>query len=547
MLTHLRLKNFILIDTLDLELTRGFWVITGETGSGKSILLEALALLTGQRRGDAGYIKVDQEEATLSAVFHLRSIPFELAHFLREHGLPVTEQMVIRRTISSSKSRAWINDEPITLGLLKKIGPYLLDLQEQGEVHHSAFPQKGRQWVDQIGGGDLLKTKEEVAQAYYELKQAQESLKEFQETQSQRAQKQIYYQTVLERLNALKPLKNEEEDLLRKREENTQKGQAALTLDSFIQELEPVLKTLWKLEKSPFPALESLDTLYKRFQEDCRDLEDLCETLKDLYGLYEKDQKSLETIDQRLHDLRSAAKNLHTTCDALEPLWQEAQESLASLEVSEEKEEELRTECQKAFQKYEHLCAQLTPLRQEACLKLEQAVTALLPDLKLDKAQFKMVLEKESTPHPEGLDRLTPMVCFNPGSPFTPLSETASGGELSRLCLALKSILSPSESPKVLLFDEIDTGVSGGVSQAMGRLLKRLSSIHQVLAITHSPQVAACGDHHLKVWKTQDEKQTSWGFQKLSLFKERVEEVARLLSGEKLTPEAIKAAEKLWP
>ena len=561
MLVSLTIQDVVLIESLALDFSKGFTVFTGETGAGKSILLDALSLGLGAR-GDTDLIRKGATQATVTALFEV-SKSHPVWTLVEEHGLNYdqdTSALVLRRILSQEgKSRAFINDAPVSITLLKKVGETLVEIH--GQFDRLLESTDHTLLLDAFGEHTPL-TKE-VQKAFKEWKEASHSLTQtLEEGQKEKAEEELLHHYVQE-LEAFSPQKGEEETLLQKRlllqsqdkiERTFQNALEALeTRGGFSVEesLRSSLKILGKLENEETkiltqPILESLEKAFSEYQEAYHLLQAATQS-------FSNQKESLETIEERLHALRSLARKHHATPDTLEETYKNLQNRLFSLEKLDRQLEELEKDVSMKGQKYLSLAADLSERRKKAALLLEETVQKEFPDLKLERTKLKVDLlpymqEENGLPKEGGslgLEKVVFLIDTNGTDHFGLLKDVASGGELARILLALKVILAKAQGTQTLIFDEIDTGVSGSVSAAIGKRLQKLGESIQVLAITHSPQVASSGSSHFRIQKTFLEG----GLPKTEAIpltpQERTEEIARLLSGEEITHEARAVAQRL--
>ena len=544
MLTHLTVQHFVLIDKLDLSFDKGLSVFTGETGAGKSILLDALSLVLGAR-GETRFVRKGEKQAIISATFHLgKNHPVH--EMLFEQGLESEEDLILRRSLSNDgKSKAFINDQPVGLALLKQIGEALVEIHGQFATHSLLNPVTHRKTLDDYGNlGKEVKTVQQAWNIWQEKKQERQELEE---NLARQAGDETYLQECVDELNKLKPKVGEEETLTKRRTAliNAEKlGENLKNIQSLTDEEERgvlalvahlrfYLEQAERLDESAGSLLEQVDTAENALTEISEKVERL---LADM-----GDENELAEIDDRLFALRDVARKHHVSIDELPEITEKLQKELNQIVHSEDEKARLMRAEEEARLNYFERAKTLTDARIKASQKLEKGVLEELPDLKLEKARFSVEI-KETEPSENGVDQVTFMIATNKGADLMPLHKCASGGELARIMLALKVNLNAGDL--TLIFDEIDTGISGATASAVGERLARLGENHQTLVITHSPQVASCGKHHYRVAKEDVENTTITSVQKLTPG-ERVEEVARLLSGAHITEAARNTAKEL--
>ncbi|MBR6231658.1 MAG: DNA repair protein RecN [Alphaproteobacteria bacterium] len=545
MLTHLTIQHFVLIDKLDLSFDKGLSVFTGETGAGKSILLDALSLVLGAR-GEVRFVRKGEKQAIVSATFHL-SKTHPVHEMLAEQGLESDEDLILRRTLSADgKSKAFVNDQPVGLALLKSVGELLVEIHGQFATHGLLNPATHRLTLDNYG--NLGKETKSVQNAWNVWQKRKKERLELEENLTRQAGDESYLQECVDELNKLHPKVGEEEFLTKRRTTlmNAEKlGENLKNIQSLTDEEERgiialtgrlrfYLEQAERLDESEMtPLLEQADLAENALQEISGKVERL---LADM-----GDENELNQIDDRLFALRDVARKHHVNLDELPDLEQKLQKQLNQIVHAEDEKAQLMRAEEEARLTYFEEAKKLTLARQKAAQKLEKGVLAELPDLKLEKARFATNIA-EAEPSENGLDQVTFMIATNKGTDLMPLHKCASGGELARIMLALKVNL--NEGGQTLVFDEIDSGISGATASAVGERLARLGENHQTLVITHSPQVAGCGKHHYRVSKEDGEKATVTSVQKLTST-ERVEEIARLLSGAHITEAARAGAKEL--
>ncbi|MDP2193076.1 MAG: DNA repair protein RecN [Alphaproteobacteria bacterium] len=548
MLVHLSISNIVIIDALSLDLSAGFSAFTGETGAGKSILLDAIALATGNR-GDTGLIRKGCEEASVTAVFQL-SADHTIFELLAQQNLmdpDAPSEIRLRRILSHKRSKAFVNDIPVGTNILKKIGDSILDIHGQFDTlfdvasHRSILDQ-------QIVDPDFILHKEQTKQFYHQWKQAEENVLRLKKQAMDNAQKAIVDRTIQEDLTPLDIQIDEEITLLKEREDITQlaslaqsveKAQQLLCQPAFMKEFYAILSTL---EKGQSPSIMGLIESLKAVEGNLLDIDAYTKSLLADTG---HAASRLNHIDERLHTLRKMAKKYATSTDALPDLLKQAQENLCSNIDAEIMHEENQA---KQYQiQYLEVAQQLTQHRKKAAAVLEQAVESQLAALYLPHARFRVnVVEKGSAHYHElGIDDIEFLIATNKGHDFAPLSKVASGGEASRIMLAIKSVMSKALNLSTIIFDEVETGVGGAIATAIGKHLFELSKATQVLSISHTPQVVAHAHHHYKVYKQHHMHETTSHIQYLDEA-ERLQETARMLAGEHITESSILAAQDLY-
>ena len=551
MLNALSVRNIVLIDQLDLALDGGMTVLTGETGAGKSILLDALTLALGGR-GDASLVRSGQESGQVVAVLQLaRDHPARAA--LRDNAIPDDEDVILRRVqFADGRTRAFINDQPVSAALLQKVGSQIVEIHGQHDDRALVDVATHRAALDAFG--ELEKQVEKVRDAWQELSDAQDAVVAQKALVAQALAAEDYARHTVDELSKLKPVVGEEAELAERRQHLQQVERSA----SDVSEIDDMLNG----PSAPAPALASLmrrlmrkidggSTLFQPIVDTLDaslvSLDRTGDALEELKREMAYDPSELESVEERLFAMRAAARKHQTSCDGLAEVLAKYSADLDTLQGGEIKLVALVAAETKAQETYRKLAETLSAGRAKAAGALSKAVGAELPDLKLGAAKFIVDHQiDKSRIAASGFDQIQFHVQTNPGTTPGPLLKVASGGELSRFLLALKVVLADRGSAPVLIFDEIDTGVGGAVADAIGRRLARLAGKVQVLAVTHAPQVAARAQRHLLIEKQAVKEGAFMRTHVKPLdVAARQEEVARMLAGAKVTDEARAAASKL--
>jgi DNA repair protein RecN (Recombination protein N) len=546
MLTQLSIRDVVLIDLLELEFGPGLGVLTGETGAGKSILLDALGLALGMR-ADSGLVRAGQAQAAVSVAFELAPDHAALA-MLHQNGLAREpgEPLVIRRIVKADGgSRAFVNDQAVSAGLLRELGASLVEIHGQHDDRGLLNPRGHRALLDGFGRIDTRA----AGTAWAQVQAAEARLAEARAAHDAAERDGEWLAHAVAELDKAAPEVGEEETLAGLRASMqagarlgdelavimaliqgsegglAQLRQAARRLDRIAGEHETLAEALSALDRAVIEAAEAEDALVKA------------------QNALAFDPQRLEEAEARLFDLRALARKHRVEADALPALRGELHARLHAIEVGGEQVASLGAELEAARAAYDAAAAALTEARIAAATRLDAAVAGELAPLKLGEARFRTMLAA-AEPGASGRDRVEFEVSTNPGAPFGPLVRIASGGELSRFILALKVALAEQGGASVMIFDEIDRGVGGAVASAIGERLHRLAASGQVLVVTHSPQVAARGATHLLIEKSHDGLVTRTGVHRLDEGRRR-EEIARMLSGAEITDEARAQAERL--
>lgn len=547
MLTSLHISNIVLIEKLNLEFGPGLNVLTGETGAGKSILLDALSLALGAR-SDTGLIRHGCETAQVIAEFD--DINDALRNILSENGIEYDGTLILRRTLATDgKSRAWVNDVPVSIKALKQIGDTLVEIHGQFENHSLLDQTTHRGTLDQFAiraNPNFAAILNDVKDSYVELYSAEKKLKELQELLEKSAAEREFLEHNVAELSALAPQVGEEEDLANKRaimmsaEKNaailsdavqalSQKGQG---LDSQIFSVAHILE---RIKTNPNPYQNQIDKLY----EAAEIISDVSEKLVPS----DTDIDNLESIEERLFAIRAAARKHRIPADELPQKLIDMSSQLNSIDNSDAELKKLQSQVESRKIEFNKLSKNLSTVRIAASDDLRKRILIELPDLKLGQADF-MVERTDSNPSASGMDEITFMIKTNPGSPFAPLHKTASGGELARLMLALRVVFGANENAHTFVFDEVDTGISGATASAVGDRLCRLANGGQALVVTHSAQVAGYGNKHFKISKNVENNTTTTTVDEI-VGDARLNEIARIISGAEITPESLATARTL--
>jgi DNA repair protein RecN (Recombination protein N) len=562
MLAELIIHNIVLIDELRLEMGPGLNVLTGETGAGKSILLDSLGLATGAR-ADKGLIRHGCERGHVSAVFEVPAT-HPILPILADHDISVEDtggpvSVILRRVQNDDgRSRAYINDAPVGIGLLRQIGERLLEVHGQHDERGLLDTSNHRKMLDGFGG--LANTVSNVSVLYREMEEAQKALNDAVEGIADARAQVDYYTHVLKELEDLSPEKNEEDDLAARRslmmhaEKIAEEVEKSLRNFSGNQGVDSRLSAaLRRLEGVSERAGGKLDGAVEALSRALTEVDEARSALYQAQNEMSFDPHELERVEERLFGLRAGARKHNVRVDDLPALIVQFQKKLDDAALGEERLDALENALKASTDAYRKAAETLSKKRAKAAQGLDKAVAIELPPLKLEKATFHAEVERTEDMGPSGYDKVRFLISTNPGTPLGSLIAIASGGELARIVLALKVCLAAKGSAGSLIFDEVDQGIGGAVADAVGERLARLSKEAQVLVVTHSPQVAARGNSHwriAKAFRKSNGKSNSTGAevstQVTSLEADaRREEIARMLSGAKITDEARAAADQL--
>ena len=551
MLQSLSIRNVVLIDKLDLDFKSGLSVLTGETGAGKSILLDSLGLVLGNR-AETSLIRQGEDKLSVTAQFSLQKQTPALRALLDEYEIEADDELLIKRSLTrDGKGKIFINDQPAGAKLLKEIGKYLVEVHGQFDNQGLLNPANHLDVLDAYGAYKPLV--ERTAAAFAAYKKACAARQEAEKNIARAKEDEENLRHWVDELEKMNPRPDEEDELGKKRQE-------MMNAEKIIDSLNYAYGALTERAdvqgaiRSAQSAMDKANTLVDgRYQTiiDMLDqaLIDISETVNELEEVSHNvslNQNELENIEERLYALRGLARKHNVAVSDLPQTLADFRNRLSTIELGEEGIAALRKAEDTAKLDYVKAANELSSARQAAALQLDNKVMSELPPLKMEKARFVTVVEKmdESGWSEKGFNNVYFTVATNPNSPQGPLNKIASGGELARFLLALKVNLAQSSSVATMIFDEVDAGVGGATAQAVGERLARLARDVQVLVVTHSPQVAACGNNHFKVEKSTADNVTTTTVRELTKI-EKSEEIARMLAGEVITDAARAAAKVL--
>ena len=549
MLKQLYIRNFTLIDELDIRLHPGFSVITGETGAGKSIILGAIGLLLGQR-ADSKSLKNNAEKCVVEAHFDLSK--YNLQPFFEENDIDFdAADTIIRRELTTAgKSRAFINDCPVTVQELKELGEQLVDVHSQ---HQNLLLQKHDfqlSVVDIIAGDD--KELAAYRQAYSEYREAARQLEEMRREMEQNRQNADMLQFQFDELSAARLTDGEQEELEQQSETMTHaediKG-ALYTADNALQgegigvvsSLHSAISAL----RSIANVLPAAQELTERMDSTYIELKDVAQEVGSCLERIDFDPAELDQINNRLDRLYELQRKYRVeTVGELIGLRDDLQQKLAAIENSDDTLQELEAQCAKLQEQCRKLADKLTQKRKTGAQQIEQEMLGRLMPLGMPNVRFAITVEPAEI-GATGQDKVQFLFSANTSTPLQPVAQVASGGEIARVMLSLKAMISGAVKLPTIIFDEIDTGVSGRVAEQMARMMQEMGlADRQVISITHLPQIAALGATHYKVTKTESATGTVSNMQELTA-EERITEIAQMLSGSSITAAAIQNAKEL--
>jgi DNA repair protein RecN (Recombination protein N) len=551
MLVHLSVHNYAIVEHLDLELDAGMSVISGETGAGKSIMLDALGLTLGDR-ADSGVVRPGADKADILASFDLHDIP-EARAWLAERDLDNDGPCILRRVITAEgRSRGYINGSPCPQGDLKALGELLIDIHSQHEHQSLLKADTHRRLLDEYAGSQELARQVQLgAQRWKQTRNELERVSSLGDEQRARHQLLSYQLEELDNL-ALGEAELEQLEVEHKNLTNAESLLSACRLvieqcsendaGNVLSALTSSLNRLGAFQGQPGALSEATNLLASAQIQ----VEEAVGELNRFLDHFDADPAHLQQMEERLDAIYTLARKHRIQPTELGARQQQLFEELESLNADDQAAERLSEEL-KAFERhYQEKAAELSTLRNDAAGRLGSAVEQEMQTLGMPGGRFtiKLSANSSSEPHPNGLEQLEFLVSANPGQPLKPLAKVASGGELSRISLAIQVITAQTSRVPTLVFDEVDVGIGGPTAEVVGQLLRRLGERGQVLTVTHLPQVAAQGHQHLFVHKARDSDTTRTAVSKLST-PQRVEEIARMLGGVDLTEESLAHARQM--
>ncbi len=553
MLTELRIVNFALIEQLSLQFQHGFTVLTGETGAGKSLLIDAIALLVGGR-ASTDQIRSGEDEAQLEAAFVLSDTHPLLQRFRLQDIIGQNEsELILRRVLSrSGRHRVYVNGRLCPLRVLEELGGTLVDIHGQHEQQSLLALAKQLDALD--GFGRLYELRGTYEQAYQRWKELHRQLDDLQHDVTDRVKREDMLRFQAQEIDQAALLSDEEEQLRSERQRLVHALQlrelAHEAYDELQADEQAVLTRLGRIGRT-LAALAQTDPTMSDCErvaaESAIELKELAGRLRDYTEQLEADPARQSVVEDRLDLIQRLKKKYGGSIEAVIETGKQVQEELRSLDNHQERTAELTAQLAEEEHRLRTLVQQLSKKRTEAAKRMTMSVGAELAALKMEQAIFQVMVSIDESPEglgSTGRDRVEFLLSSNPGEPPRSLGRVASGGELSRIMLALKTVLAEMDQVPVLVFDEIDTGVGGAVAAAMGTRLRKLGSFHQVFCITHLPQVASQAEHHLLVEKGLESQRTSTSVRALKGIG-REEEIARMLSGSTITKKVRETAAEL--
>ena len=546
MLRGLDIRDMLIIDHLSLEFSSGLNVLTGETGAGKSILLDSLGFVLGWR-GRADLVRSGQDQGEVSALFDLGQTHPARA-VLQEAGIPIEDELIVRRVNSrDGRKTAWINDRRVSGEVLRAVSEHLVELHGQHDDRGLLDPKGHRDLLDTFGGHDDMLTT--VSAAYSALRAAEKDLRTAEAAQEKLRAEEEFLRHAVDELQKLAPEAGEEAELDSRRRLMQGAEKIRADIAHAVQALgregaEGMMSDAMRWLDGAADAVEGrLEEPLAALSRAMVELDDAAQGVETCLDALEFNPHDLELAEERLFAIRALARKHNIAPDELPTLAQDLTTKLDLLDMGARGLKDLNAAVAAAKAAYDEAAGVLSRARKSAAQALDLAMGAELVPLKMERAVFTTQV-KDADPSAIGVDQVDFVVATNPGAPAGPLAKIASGGELSRFLLALKVCLSRDGAQNTMIFDEIDRGVGGATADAVGRRLSRLAQDAQVLVVTHSPQVAALGDRHFQVAKQQSADMT---LSRVDLLSDtaRVDEIARMISGDTITTEARAAARTL--
>src|SRR6056297_408795 len=547
MLQRLKIKNYALIDNIDIDFYPGFLTITGETGAGKSILIGALSLILGNR-ADTSMLKNTSEKCVIEAHFFIKQ--YKLNGFFENNDIDYDDETIIRREINNKgKSRAFVNDTPVNVKLLKEIGDYLVDIHSQ---HHNLFLQDNIFQLNVVDSYSSTKDLLEDYQRHYKIyKELQRRYRERNELAEKNKNDLDYFQYQFDMIEKLNLVEGEQDELENESETlnhtedikyNLSSTQQLLNNEevSILSQLKEAVDNIKKIVEY-FPKVKDVNS---RLESVYIELQDLAGEIEMMNESVEYDPERLEFIRQRLDDIYDLEhKHNVSTVEELINVKQELEKKIDGINNSDFELEELQKELNKEEEKLGKLAADLTNKRKQNFSSLKKRITSMLKDLGIPNATFEINHEKTQEYTPYGKDNIQFLFSANKNVSPEDIAKVASGGELSRLMLTLKALIAEKTALPTIIFDEIDSGTSGDIADKMGTIMEQMAHNMQVINITHLPQIASKGHHHYLVYKSDKKDQTYTDISELS-DDDRLQEIAKMLSGEQLTETSLQHAKE---
>ena len=549
MLSHIHLKNFAIIENLDLELKSGMTALTGETGAGKSILIDAIGLVLGDR-ADSGVVRHGADKAEITLTIDIEQSP-AAQNWLKEQDLDEDEQCILRRIIlASGKSRAWINGSPCNLTMLRQLGEQLVDIHGQHEHQSLMKKDMQRQMLDDYANHQPLLDK--IKKAYSDWKVLSDKLEMLSNQNSDHQAKLDLLRFQTQELDELQLGENEALELDEENARLSNAGQLIeLTASSLMQLYDADEQSVYSNISDILLKLEDASQLDSALKEPLEmlqnaqiQIQEASDSLRHYQESVELDPERLDWVNKRLSSLHDLSRKHQTSPELLFEKWQSLHQALTELDSDEYNLDALQKKLEASESSYQKIAIQLTKSRQKAALKLSKGVSTAMNELGMEGGKFIIDISANDTFSAHGQNKIEFQVSANPGQPAKALVKVASGGELSRISLAIQMIAAQRLTLPALIFDEVDSGIGGGIAEVVGKQLRTLGNTRQVLCVTHLPQVASQAHNHYKVTKIKGKKTTSTGMQVLDNA-QRVEEIARMMGGIEITDSTLNLAKEM--
>ena len=551
MLLELSIKDFAIIEKLDASFRQGMTVLTGETGAGKSIIIDAVGLLAGGR-GSVDFVRTGADKAVLQGVFDIAEIA-NTKTVLEELGIEPTNDLVItRELLKTGRSVCRVNGTIVNLNSLKKIGQTLIDIHGQNEHQELMDSDKHLRLLEQFDYAAVADTKQRYQAAFKTYTKLNRRLNRSLKNEHEWNQRVDMLQFQVDEIKAANLIEGEDEELEKRRDQlvNFQSISDALATSFQVLESEEGVSATDQIGNvmQEMQGIADYDEEYEQIADEVQNayysLEDVTNRVRSAIDSMEWNPAELDEVEQRLETIRQLKKKYGNSITEILKYLSRIENELAEMTGAGQNLDDLAVEVEKRLQETKQLGTQLTNLRQKMALKLEQAVRDQLAGLYMEKTQFKVQFNSKKVPELDGLDDVEFLIQPNPGEDLKPLAKIASGGELSRIMLALKTIFARNEGVTSIIFDEVDTGVSGRVAQAIADKIHEISNHSQVLCISHLPQVAARADYQLHVAKKVVKGRTMTNLTALD-DEGRVNEIAKMLAGVDLTELSLEHAREL--
>lgn len=551
MLLELSIKDFAIIEKLDASFRQGMTVLTGETGAGKSIIIDAVGLLAGGR-GSVDFVRTGADKAVLQGVFDIAEIA-NTKTVLEELGIEPTNDLVItRELLKTGRSVCRVNGTIVNLNSLKKIGQTLIDIHGQNEHQELMDSDKHLRLLEQFDYAAVADTKQRYQAAFKAYTKLNRRLNQSLKNEHEWNQRVDMLQFQVDEIKAANLIEGEDEELEKRRDQlvNFQSISDALAASFQVLESEEGVSATDQIGNvmQEMQGIADYDEEYEQIADEVQNayysLEDVTNRVRSAIDSMVWNPAELDEVEQRLETIRQLKKKYGNSITEILKYLSRIENELAEMTGAGQNLDDLAVEVEKRLQETKQLGTQLTNLRQKMALKLEQAVRDQLAGLYMEKTQFKVQFNSKKVPELDGLDNVEFLIQPNPGEDLKPLAKIASGGELSRIMLALKTIFARNEGVTSIIFDEVDTGVSGRVAQAIADKIHEISNHSQVLCISHLPQVAARADYQLHVAKKVVKGRTMTNLTALD-DEGRVNEIAKMLAGVDLTELSLEHAREL--